>query len=276
MSKSLKTFATTVALWACVACLASATAALAARSITVPSGKIKTIGQAMAKASNGDTVIVGPGVYSERVVVNPGVSLKAQILHKVVIDGGKYGTVVTLAKKSSISGFEIRNGAIGVFSKARGISVTQCRIVNNWQTGVMCVRNLARIEDNTIVFNGASGIQLYDVSATSGFINHNTIAYNGNHGIRVGGVSSAVIENNIIAFNARFGVSQDAKAKEVKVAANDLYCNVVGSPLIPPGNFSFDPGFEAPRLKLDFRTTSKEAENKKGLDNETIGARTIY
>lgn len=275
MNKSLRAFAVSAALGACIVFMAPA-AIRAARSITVPSGKIKTITAAMAKASNGDTVIVGPGIYCERVTVNPGVSLKAQILHKVTIDGGKRGTVVTLGKKSSISGFEIRNGAVGVFSKARGISITQCRIVGNRQTGVMCVRNIAKIEDNTIVFNGASGIQLYDVSATSGYISHNTIAYNGNHGIRVGGSSSVLIQNNIIAFNERYGISIDGQSKEVKVEANDLYRNVIGSPLIPPGNFSFDPGFAAPRLKMDFKTTAKDADDKKGLDNENIGVRNIY
>ena len=272
MRRSLKAFAT---IGACIALLMPVTS-MAAKTITVPSGKITTISQAMAKASNGDTVVVGPGVYHECVMVNPGVSLKAQLLHKVVIDGGKYGTVVTLGKKSSISGFEIRNGSIGVFSKARMISITQCVIVNNWQTGIQCVRNIAKIEDNTIAFNGASGIQLYDVSTTSGLINHNTIAYNGNHGIRVGGASSVLIQNNIIAFNGRFGVSLDGKTKDVKMDANDLYCNIVGSPLMPPGNFSFDPEFESPRVKLDFKTTSKDAENKKGIDNENIGVRTIY
>jgi hypothetical protein len=36
----------------------------------------------MAKASNGDTVVVGPGVYNERVVVSPGVTLKARMLQQ--------------------------------------------------------------------------------------------------------------------------------------------------------------------------------------------------
>lgn len=275
MSNSLKSFAVRAVIVAGIACMIPGTI-WAAKTITVPSGKIKTISQAMAKASNNDTVIVGPGVYYERVVVNPGVSLKAQVLHKVTIDGGKYGTVVTLGKRASLSGFQVRNGAIGVFSKARSVSITQCRIVNNKQTGLMCVRNVAKIEDNTIAFNGASGIELFDVVTTSGFINHNTIAYNGNHGIRVGGRSSVVIQNNILAFNEHLGISFDGKAKEVIVETNNFYRNMIGSPLISSSNFSFDPGFKAPRLKMDFKPTSTEAENKKGNDNENIGVRTIY
>jgi len=212
MSNSLKAFAVRAATGACILCMAPVVL-WATKSITVPSGKITTINQALAKASNGDTIVVGPGVYRERVVLNPGITLKAQILHKAIIDGGKYGTVVKLQKKSSISGFQIRNGEIGVFSKTRSTSVTQCQIVNNRQTGIMCVRNIAKIEDNTIVFNGASGIDLYDVTTTSGYINHNTIAYNSNNGIRVGGRSSVVIQNNIIAFNDRLGLSIEGKGK---------------------------------------------------------------
>ena len=57
MSNSLRAFAARAVIVAGVAFMAPATI-WAARTITVPSGKIKTINQAMAKASNGDTVIV--------------------------------------------------------------------------------------------------------------------------------------------------------------------------------------------------------------------------
>jgi Protein of unknown function (DUF1565). len=246
------------------------------KSLVVPSEKITTITAAMSKAASGDTIWVEDGVYSEHVVLNSGVSLKARTMHNAVIDGQKRGTVVTMGKKSSISGFEIRNGAIGLFSKSVGCAVTQCRIVNNYQTGIISVRNCPRVEDNIIAFNGASGIQIYDARLTNGAISHNTIAYNGNHGIAVGGTSSALIENNIIVFNERFGVSIEEKSKDLRVMSNDIYSNLIGSPPAPPENFSFDPVFVSPRAKLDFKTTSQEAENQKGSDNEKLGTRFIY
>lgn len=64
---------------------------------------------------------------------------------------------------SSIKGFEIKNGTIGVFSTAAGVKISQCRIVFNQQTGIMCVGNLPTIEDNVIVYNNGSGIQGWDV-----------------------------------------------------------------------------------------------------------------
>jgi len=248
----------------------------AGKSLVVPSEKIRTITAAMSKAAAGDTIWVEDGVYGEHVVINSGVILKARSIYRAIIDGQKRGTVVTMGKKSSISGFEIRNGTIGIFSKSFGCAVTQCRIVNNYETGVMSVRNCPKIEDNVIAFNGASGIQIFDARLMNGSIDHNTIAYNGNNGVSVNGTSSAAIENNIIAFNERFGVSVEDKSKELRVASNDIYGNLIGSPPPPPENFSFDPVFVSPRAKLDFKTTSQEAENRKGSDNENLGARFIY
>lgn len=256
----------------CCVCLLP-TLVSAGKSIDVPSGKYKTITEAMSAISSGDTIWVDPGVYHECVVVYPGVALKSRSIYKAVIDGNQHGTVVTLGKRASVTGFEIRNGTIGVFSKSVGNAVSRCRIVYNWQTGVMCVRNLAKIEDNIIAFNGASGIQLYHVSPSSGLINHNTISFNANHGIAIGENSPVVIQNNIIAFNERFGVVLQGKSKDLRIVSNDIFGNLIGSPPLPPENFSFDPGFASPRMKFDFTATSKSAANRKGADNEILGAR---
>ena len=248
----------------------------AGKSLVVPSEKMKTIAAAMSKASMGDTIWVEDGVYSELVTLNAGVALKARSMNKAVIDGGQRGTVVTLGKKSSISGFEIRNGTIGVFSKSVGCAVTQCRIVNNYETGIITVRNCPRIEDNVIAFNGASGIQIFDARLMNGSIGHNTIAYNGNHGIAVGGTSSMVIQNNIIAFNDRAGVMlQTDETKELNITSNNIFGNLIGAPPPPPGNFSFDPVFASPRARFDFTATSPSVENTKGSDNEILGTRFI-
>jgi hypothetical protein len=260
----------TMLLWSL--CL-SPSLVFAGKSIDVPAGQYKTITEAMSAVSSGDTIWVDAGVYHESVVVYPGVSLKSRSIYKAVIDGGQHGTVVTLGKKASITGFDIRNGTIGVFSKSVGNTISRCRIVYNWQTGVMCVRNLAKIEDNIIAFNGASGIQLYHASGNSGLINHNTIAFNANHGIAIGENSPVLIKNNIIAFNERFGVVVQGKSFDLRIISNNIYGNLIGSPPLPPENFSFDPGFASPRMGLIFTATSKSAADRKGADNEILGAR---
>ena len=248
----------------------------AGKSITVGTGSIPTIKLGLAKAGIGDTVWVEPGVYHENIMVNHGITLKSRMLYKAVIDGGKRGIAVTLARKTTISGFEIRNATIGVYAKSIGISISRCRIINNWQTGLICVRSLAKIEDNIIAFNGASGIQLYNVSASSGAINHNTIAYNGNHGVALGGNAPAPIENNIIAFNERFGIMVKGNRKGLRIESNNMYGNFFGSPGPPMRNISINPEFTAPRMKLDFSIGSSELKNIKGSDNENFGIRFSY
>ena len=84
-------------------------------SIQVPSMGIKTISEAMMRSKSGDTIWVADGVYREHVLIAPGVTLMARSTFKAVIDGGGRGTVVTMSKNTTISGFEIRNGTIGVF-----------------------------------------------------------------------------------------------------------------------------------------------------------------
>ncbi|MFP4162387.1 MAG: right-handed parallel beta-helix repeat-containing protein [Chitinispirillaceae bacterium] len=245
--------------------------------INVPSNEASTISEAMVKVRMGDTVYAAPGVYKERVVMAPGVALISKSLFEAVIDGMGKGTVVEMSKNSTISGFEIRNGTIGIFSSSSGNEISQCRIVRNWQTGIITVRHLPKIQDNIIAFNRASGIQGWDVRSTSASINHNSIVYNGNHGVALGGSSEIIIENNVIAFNERFGLKILKEEEKIQVANNNFYKNLF-SPTkpVPSGNFSFDPAFIAPRTNLNFMSDPAKCCKAKGSDDEDLGARLTY
>ncbi len=247
----------------------------AGESISVPSVGVKTIAQAMIDAKSGDTVWVSDGVYRELVFVKSNVVLAARNPLKAVIDGGRRGTVVSLSSNCVLNGFEIRNGTIGVFSKDAGNTIVNCRIIDNWQTGIICVRHLPKIEDNIIVFNRASGIQGWDIRSTSSSINHNTVAFNGNNGIALGGSSDAIIENNMIAFNERLGVKLSQKSDRTKLSKNDLFGNLAISRIIPADNFSFDPKFQNPRSKLDFKVESNQPCCMYGSDNQILGSRIV-
>jgi parallel beta-helix repeat protein len=247
-----------------------------ARTISVPSIGIKTIGAAVARAAMGDTIWVDKGVYREHVMLAPGMALMARESFKAVISGRGRGTAVTLGKNNTISGFEIRNSTIGVFSNGEGNIIRNCRIVNNWLTGVVVVRHLPLIEDNIIAFNRASGIQGWDVRSTAATVNHNTIAFNGNHGIAVGGSSNIVIENNVIAYNERFGMRILPEAEGVRINANNLYRNLMQQGGVPKGNYAFDPAFIEPRWVKNFQSNPRVCCQIKGTDNENLGARQAY
>ena len=258
-----------------ISCLLWQSVASAA-SVQVPSMGIKTIAEAMMRSRVGDTVWVENGVYHERILVAPGVTLMARSMFEAVIDGGGRGTVVTLGKNTTICGFEIRNGTIGVFSNGSGNQVLSCRIVRNWQTGIIVVRHLPKIEDNIIAFNRGSGIQGWDVRSTNVTINHNSIAYNANHGVAVGGSSEFIMENNVVAFNERFGLKNLSEAERIQVTNNNFYGNLRSPRPIPDGNFSFNPAFTSPRTSLNFKSDPAQCCSAKGSDNEDLGSRITY
>lgn len=249
---------------------------VSANSIQVPSMGVKSITEAMMRAKPGDSVIVENGLYREHVLVAPGVSLVSRTVFGAKIDGSGKGTVVTMGKGSTLSGFEVRNGTIGVFSNGTGNTIASCRIIKNWQTGIIIVRHLPKIEDNVIAFNRASGIQGWDVRSTNATINHNSIAYNGNHGVAVGGNSEIIMENNIVAYNERFGLKVLSESERIQVSNNDFYRNLISPKSIPSGNFSFDPAFSAPRTSMDFKPDPARCCQAKGTDNQELGARITF
>lgn len=244
--------------------------------ITVPSSGIGTITAAMVKAKAGDTVITENGTYREHIFIKGGVALKARNLHRAILDGKGRGTVVTMGSNSSIIGFVIRNGTIGVFTKNAGISVSRCLIRNNWQTGIITVRHLPRIEDNVIVYNQASGIQGWNVRSTKAAVNHNTIAYNRNHGIAIGGTSNIIVENNVVAYNERFALKLSNKSEKSKITKNNFYKNLKQVQKMPSGNYSFDPAFISPRTTLNFQSDPRSCCQIKASDNKNLGTRITY
>ena len=244
--------------------------------INVPSSGIPTITAAMVKAKAGDTVLVENGIYKEHIFIKAGVALKAKNIHKATMNGQGRGTVVTMGSSSSIIGFVIKNGTIGIFTKNAGIAIVRCLIKNNNQTGIIAVRHLPRIEDNIIVFNRASGIQGWDVRSTVASVNHNTIAFNKNHGVSVGGSSNIIIENNVVAYNERFALKLSDDSEKSKVVKNNFYKNLKQVQKIPAGNYSFDPVFISPRIGLNFRSNPKLCCQIKSSNNENLGARINY
>ena len=243
-------------------------------TIQVPSLRIKSINEAMMKTRVGDTISLDRGTYRENVLLAPGVTLISKTPYAAIVDGRGKGTVITMGKNSTISGLTIRNGTIGVFSNGTGNSIVSCKIIQNWQTGIIAVRHLPQIEDNIIAFNRGSGIQGWDVRSSNAKINHNTISYNGNNGVAVGGSSEFSMENNVVAYNERFGLKILSSAEKVQVTNNNIYHNLRNMlSQTPTGNFSFDPAFISPRAGSNFNTDPAQCCKAKGTDDQELGAR---
>jgi len=246
--------------------------------INVPN-EAKTISEAiwLAHTNGYGTILVAPGVYRERIIMAPGVALVSTSPFGAKIDGGGRGTVITMAENTSVTGFEVRNGAIGIFSNGNGNEIRWCRVVNNGMTGIMAKRVLPQIEDNIVAFNGASGIQAWDIQPTGVAVNHNTIAYNGNNGIAVGGSSGFAIVHNVIAFNEWQGLRISQEPEKIHVSMNNFYGNLVQSGRVfRENNYAFDPAFLKPLAELNFKSDPSKCCKEKDAYNDNLGARVNY
>lgn len=251
-------------------------------SARVPAAAVKvadnsvSLNRTIIKAKRGDTVLVADGVYGERVVVEPGIVLVSESLFGAVLDGGGRGAVVNLGGEAEVSGFQIRNGTIGVLSRGTGNAVSRCRIVENWGTGIVCVGHLPRIEDNEVVYNRGSGIQGWEVRATTApAIRHNTIAYNSNHGISVGGASELALEHNIVAYNEQFGMKVLPGEARVTVVGNVFYGNSTIPTTLPADNYVLEPMFDDAK-QMDFSLREESPCRRRSETGEDLGARLAY
>ena len=140
-------------------------------TVNVP-GDYPSIQLGINHAIAGDTVMVGLGVYNERVVLNKTVHLVGAARDGTIIDAQRAGTVVTVTVDSaSITGFTIRNPAI--FGNAvellhvNNTSVTNCAISTDVGSGRPTGAGLDLYGSNgTLVDGNVFSHSLYGVNMT--------------------------------------------------------------------------------------------------------------
>ena len=245
---------------------------LAAEVIIVPSQGARSISQAMVRARSGDTIMVEDGVYKESIFLKADVTVKARNRHKAIIDGGGRGIAVTMSANSTLSGMSVTNATIGVFSNSSSAVLEHCLINQNWMTGVMSVRHLPQMNDNTVVFNKGSGLVIWDARSTNSAVEHNTIAYNVGFGVFLGGRSEVVMRNNTVAYNQKFGLRMSDESKESNIIGNNFFGNLHALYNMPDGNYSFDPQFRSARVDMDFQPDAKCCAIRTS-NNENLGVR---
>lgn len=172
-----------------------------AATLNVPSG-YSTIQTAINGAANGDTVVVAPGTYHERINFNgKAITVRSTaptdpaVVASTTINGDGGGSVVNFSQgettASVIAGFTITNGAAtaATFYEGGGIytSDTSPTITCNNVTG-----NTAQFGGGIWVHNGSPVI-------TGNMINGNTASYDG--GGLYSWYGSPIITNNIVSGN---------------------------------------------------------------------------
>ncbi len=226
---------------------------LAAATIRVPAD-VQTIQGAINAASNGDTVLVGPGTYLERI----------NFLGKaitVISEQGPGGTIiephsdvgplVTFAagetQASRLSGFTIRNGrasfGAGIFIQLASPQIDHNVITQNEAAdgaGILMTGGSAVITDNAIVDNrlagstlvGGAGILVHQTSGAQ--ISRNDILRNtvttsaGGGGLNLANGSGVTVSDNLISGNsAPFGggIFIDASVTAAEIVQNLIVNN---------------------------------------------------
>ncbi len=160
------------------------------------------IQDAINNATDGDTIIVHPGVYHENVVVNKSVTLKG-IGHPVVDTKGSGSAITLTADGTTLEGFTATNSGSSWQDKDAGIKVTSNNNTikgnnasNNW-IGIRLddSSNNNKITGNNVSNNNYGGINLWG-SNNNNTITDNNVCNNGYVGISLWDSS-----NNKIYFN---------------------------------------------------------------------------
>ena len=184
------------------------------------------IQDAVVNTSDGDTIFVYQGTYSEHVLITKSITLIGESREYTIIDGGGTGNVVKIQTAGvNLTQFSLQNGGIGVYLvSSSDVTVYHNTITNNWEGVGLLYSSECLITGNTIAHNGFEGINpvqstfitisensiidhlqgIYLVESTQNLIFGNTLSGN-SRGIEVQESS----DNNHIFHNNFFGNQQD-------------------------------------------------------------------
>jgi hypothetical protein len=183
-----------------------------------------TIQAAINAASPGDIIRISPGVYHENLTLGKPVSLVAESFDPInpanntaIIDGGGQGKVILipsgLTQMPTIRGFVIQNGSNDILALSR--FVAEFNYIRSAGTLVSYQQDGGGFNRSNVYFGAAnSAIHLNDIDSPL-TIENNRIIYNGTSGIEVNLQAAAVspattveidIRNNMIIGNNQDGL----------------------------------------------------------------------
>lgn len=194
-----------------------------------PEQAFASIQFASSRATDGDTIVVGPGIYNEAITPpqigtpaqsvlflgDPSGAMTGDTPGAVLVDGTGTGAPAVFRVSGAsfivIDGFSVRGGpdaGIQVRSGSNNVTVRNCEIFENASDGVRVQDSHdAFLFNNLIHHNGRRGILIGGTLAGSQRtrIVNNTVADNANAGISIGTGDAAsrdtILLNNIIQNN---------------------------------------------------------------------------
>jgi serine/threonine protein phosphatase PrpC len=179
-----------------------------------------TIGAALATAQPGDTVLVGPGEYAERIQLRSGVTLTSEIPQRAVIrppEGQAAAPAVTVdgVRAARLLGFQIVSPpglmSIGLLVLNGEVEVQDTRISGAMEAGVdVWGGTSVALRANDISDNAGVGVRIRGGAQPA--LLHNAIARNGRGTATAPGVlldrgARPMLAGNVIADNGAEGVA---------------------------------------------------------------------
>ena len=126
-----------------------------------------TVNEAMSAASNGDTLLLKDGIYSETLVANKELTFRAMNVGEAILDGGAATALIDVQANTTIEGIWLRNAGFGVLVRS-GASYECVRCIASDFTGAAFSVNtsLARTGTgevvNSVILDSASAVGIND------------------------------------------------------------------------------------------------------------------
>lgn len=204
-----------------------------------------TIGQALTAALPGDTILIGPGTYSEHLVITKSVVLKGAGRGKTILKGFKDGWAVVQVTSDAFLLVTLQDLTLTNAVNQAGLVITgkawatvhSVAISHNGQNGIIVQdQALVAIEDSEIAQNDGTGVIAFDQALVS--IHNSLISENRTvgevpwprllgRGIALRDSSWARIEESIITRHDYAGVSLGQATRTI-VYKNILTSNYDG------------------------------------------------
>jgi parallel beta-helix repeat protein len=227
-----------------------------------PTSALRTISAAVSRATDGDKIVVGPGLYEESVVDPPTGTAASPVVFladstgvmtgdsagAVRVDAGEsaYAFRITGASFVTIDGFVVTGArgenAAGIFvrSGSNHVTIRDCVIFGN-RDGIRVENSDDALIFNNLLFDNSNrGIRIAgntDGSQRASLIN-NTVVASGNDGISIGtaGVPcGAVLRGNLIQSSQTRNIDVDSDSAAGYAGDFNLVFPATLSPSIRPG-----------------------------------------
>lgn len=221
-----------------------------------------TITNGIFYASDGDTVKVYPGTYSESITINKSIKLEGSGPQWTIIYGTSDAITVNAIVTTTISGFTIRSASgSGIFiytGSSLNVTIKNNYIIGNAVYGIRTTNTqtyaVISIINNVISSNAGNGVYASAYSGAVGLIN-NIISNNGRYGIEFNYSSGSNSYNNVYS-NTLGNYYDNAATGTGNLAANPLFIDAVN------GNYA-----------LQSASPCKNAGSPGPADNDPDGTR---